>query len=269
MVVAVAVPADLTTRVRSRIVDPERTRHARGLFAGIAPEYDRMGTLLSFGQDPRWRRFLVSKVNAIPGSWVLDVATGTGLVARELARRNVRVIGLDQSSAMIERGVQAVRDRGLDERIRFVLAQAQATPFADEAFDAVTFTYLLRYVDDPAATVAELVRVLRPGGVLASLEFHVPVEPWARAGWLAYTRGAMPLLGRSVSAGWYRTGRFLGRSIEEFYRRYPLPVQVRWWQEAGMRRVRTRLLSNGVAVVTWAVKATPILEDWRSTGGDG
>ena len=149
-------------------MDPERTRQARRLFAGIAPEYDRMGSVLSFGQEPRWRRFLVSKVNAIPGSWVLDVATGTGLVARELARKNVRVVGLDQSPDMVSRGLDAVRERGLDGRVRFALGQAQALPFGDGAFDAVTFTYLLRYVDDPAATVAELVRVLRPGGVMAA-----------------------------------------------------------------------------------------------------
>jgi demethylmenaquinone methyltransferase/2-methoxy-6-polyprenyl-1,4-benzoquinol methylase len=242
-------------------MDPERTRHARGLFAGIAPEYDRMGAALSFGQDPRWRRFLMSKVNAIPGAWVLDVATGTGLVARELARMNVRVAGLDQSPAMVARGLREVRERGLEDRIRFVLGQAQTLPFADEAFDAVTFTYLLRYVDDPAATVAELVRTLRPGGVMASLEFHVPPAPWARAGWQAYTRGVMPAAGWVVSPAWYRTGRFLGRSISEFAERYPLPIQVRWWQEAGMRRVKTKLLSNGAAVVTWAVKATAVLDD--------
>ena len=242
-------------------MDPERTRHARGLFAGIAPEYDRMGAALSFGQDPRWRRFLVSRIHAIPGSWVLDVATGTGLVARELARRNVRVVGLDQSPAMVARGVREVRERGLQGRVHFALGQAQAVPFADEAFDAVTFTYLLRYVHYPSATVAELVRTLRPGGVMASLEFHVPPEPWARAGWHAYTRAVMPALGWTVSPAWYRTGRFLGRSIAEFAERYPLPVQVRWWQEAGMRRVRTKLLSNGAAVVTWAVKATPVLDD--------
>jgi len=206
-------------------MDPERTRHARRLFAGIAPEYDRMGSVLSFGQEPRWRRFLVSKVNAIPGSWVLDVATGTGLVARELARKNVRVVGLDQSPDMVRRGLDAVRERGLDGRVRFALGQAQALPFADGAFDAVTFTYLLRYVDDPGATVAELVRVLRPGGVMASLEFHVPPEPWARAGWLAYTKTAMPLVGWTASS------------------------------------VRTKLLSNGTAVVTWAVKSTPVLGD--------
>src|ERR687897_574615 len=190
-------------------MDRERTRNARALFAGIAPEYDRMGSVLSLGRDPSWRRFLVSRVNAIPGSWVLDVATGTGLVARELAARNVRVVGVDQSPAMLRRGQAAVRRDGLAERIRFVLAQAQTLPFPDETFDALTFTYLLRYVDDPAATLRELARVLRPGSVMASLEFHVPQDPWVQAGWYGYTRAALPLIGSAVSNAWYRTGGVL------------------------------------------------------------
>lgn len=239
----------------------DRTRFARELFAGLAPEYERMGAVWSFGQEGRWRRFLASRVNAIPGSWVLDVATGTGLVAREIARRNLRVAGLDQSPAMLRRGVEAARVEGLQDRIRFVGGQAEDLPFGDETFDAVTFTYLLRYVADPAATVAELARVLRPGGVMASLEFHVPEAAWAHAGWWLHTRAVMPTLGRAVSPAWHRTGRFLGRDVTEFYRRFPLPVQVRWWQDAGMRRVRTHRFSNGAAVVTWAVKANLLVDD--------
>lgn len=242
-------------------MDPERTRVARTMFAGIAPEYDRMGTVLSLGRDPAWRRFLASRVNAIPGSWVLDVATGTGLVARELAVRNLRVVGFDQSPSMVRRGVKAVREDGLDERVRFVLGQAQALPFPDETFDALTFTYLLRYVDDPAATLRELARVLRPGSVMAALEFHVPQDPWLHAGWFGYTRAVMPLIGGAVSNAWYRTGRFLGPSISEFYRRYPLPMQVKMWQDAGIRRVRTKQLSVGAAVVTWGIKANPLTDD--------
>jgi demethylmenaquinone methyltransferase/2-methoxy-6-polyprenyl-1,4-benzoquinol methylase len=241
-------------------MDPQRSRHARALFAGIAPEYERMGAVLSFGQDPRWRRFLVSRVTAMPGAWVLDVATGTGLVARELAGKNLRVVGLDQSPSMIRRATAGVRTAGLDTRVRFALGQAQALPFGDETFDALTFTYLLRYVDDPAATLRELARVLRPGGVMASLEFHVPQDPWLHAGWYAYTRGVMPLVGGAVSNAWYRTGRFLGPSITDFYRRYPLPVQVRMWQEAGLRRIRTKQLSLGAAIVTWGIKRHPLVD---------
>lgn len=241
-------------------MDPERSRHARSLFAGIATEYDRMGAVLSMGQDPRWRRFLVSRVTAIPGSWVLDVATGTGLVARELARKNLRVVGVDQSPAMIRRALADVRAQGLEERVRLSMGQAQALPFADQVFDAVTFTYLLRYVDDPGGTLGELARVLRPGGVLAGLEFHVPQDPWLHAGWFAYTRAVMPLVGGAVSNAWYRTGRFLGPSISEFYRRYPLAEQVRLWQEAGIRRIRSKRLSLGAAVVIWGVKENVLVD---------
>jgi demethylmenaquinone methyltransferase/2-methoxy-6-polyprenyl-1,4-benzoquinol methylase len=241
-------------------MDPDRTRHARSLFAGIAPQYDRMGAVLSVGQDPRWRRFLVSKVTAIPGSWVLDVASGTGLVARELVGKNLRVVALDQSPTMLRRGRDAVRAARMGDRIDHVLGQAQALPFADETFDGLTFTYLLRYVDDPAATLRELARVVRPGGVMASLEFHVPQDPWLHAGWYAYTRGVLPIVGAVVSDAWYRTGRFLGPSITELYRRYPLPVQVRMWQDAGIRRVRTKRMSLGAALVTWGIKANPLTD---------
>ena len=239
-------------------MDPERTRQARALFAGIAADYDRMGTVLSFGQDPRWRRFLVDRVTAPPGSRVLDVATGTGLVARELAAKRFEVVGLDQSAAMVHRGVEAVRAEGVEERVRFVAGQAQRLPFEDEAFDALTFTYLLRYVDDPGATIRELTRTLRPGGVMASLEFHVPADPWVHAGWLAYTRGLLPLVGGALSRSWFETGRFLGPNISAFTERYPLPVQVRMWQEAGMRHVRTHRLMAGTAVVTWGVKRNAV-----------
>jgi demethylmenaquinone methyltransferase/2-methoxy-6-polyprenyl-1,4-benzoquinol methylase len=219
-----------------------------------------MGAILSLGQDPRWRQFLVSRVNAIPGSWVLDVATGTGLVARELARRNVRVVGLDQSGAMLRRGADAIAGTPFADRIRFVRARAERLPFPDETFDAVTFTYLLRYVDEPAATVAELARVLRPGGTMASLEFHVPDDPWTRLGWRAYTRAVLPGVGWVVSPSWFRTGRFLGPSVSEFEGRFPLAVQVRWWQAAAMRHVRTRVMPLGAGVVTWAVKRTAVLD---------
>lgn len=219
-----------------------------------------MAAVLSLGQDPRWRRFLVSRVTAIPGSWVLDVASGTGLVARELAVRNLRVIALDQSDAMLTRGRRALEGDPLGERIRFVLGRAERLPFPDETFDAVTFTYLLRYVDDPQATLAELARVLRPGGSMASLEFHVPQDPWLRAGWLGYTRGVVPALGWLRSNEWYRTGRFLGPNVDAFYRTYPLPVQVAMWQAAGLRHVRTRTLTMGAAIVTWAVKRTAVAD---------
>ncbi len=230
----------------------ERTRHARGLFAGIAPDYERMGAVMSLGQEARVRRFLVSTANAIPGSWVLDVASGTGLVARELAaRRLVRVAALDQSDRMLRVGMPVTRAAGLADRVTPVLAKAERLPFRAQTFDSVTFTYLLRYVDDPPETLRELARPLRPGGTLACLEFFRPEPLWLRAGWWAYTRGALPLFGAAASPAWMRAGRFLGPSISSFYRAHPLPEQIRWWQDAGVRHVRSRTFVGGAWIVIW------------------
>jgi demethylmenaquinone methyltransferase/2-methoxy-6-polyprenyl-1,4-benzoquinol methylase len=232
-----------------------RTAHARRLFAGIAPQYDLMAELLSVGQNRRWRRFLVSRV---PGSasLVLDVATGTAGVAVELARRpGAVVVGVDQSPEMLRAGRSVTARAGLDDRIRLVLGRAERLPFPDAAFDAVIFTYLLRYVDDPASTLAELARALKPGGVLASLEFLVPPNPAWRAGWWLYTRLGLPLAGLLASPAWYRAGRFLGPSISAFYRRYPLGEQGRMWRKAGLVDVRFRPMSLGGGVVIWGVNA--------------
>jgi demethylmenaquinone methyltransferase/2-methoxy-6-polyprenyl-1,4-benzoquinol methylase len=235
---------------------PDRNVFARRLFAGIAPQYDRMGALLSFGQDERWRRFLVSRTNAMPGSWVLDVASGTQLVSRALAaRRNVRVVALDQSEEMLRAGREPNRIADLADRIAPVLARAEHLPFGDGAFDALTFTYLLRYVDDPAGTVRELARVIRPGGSVAMLEFHVPRSTIARAGWWIHTRLLMRVLGSAMSPAWARTVAFLGPDISSFVSSHPLEAWVRWFQRAGIQHVRTRTFLFGSAVVLWGVKA--------------
>jgi demethylmenaquinone methyltransferase/2-methoxy-6-polyprenyl-1,4-benzoquinol methylase len=231
---------------------------APAIFTGIAPQYSWMGAVWSFGQDGRWRRTMASKVNALPGERVLDVAAGTGLVSRELAARKlVKVMSLDRSAPMLLSGLPANVAAGLADQITPVLARAEHLPFADDTFDAVTFTYLLRYVDDPQAVLAELVRVLRPGGTIASLEFHVPDQPVLHAGWRLYTRTVMPAVGGVVSRSWFRTGRFLGPSIQRFYDRAPLAEQVRWWQIAGVRHVRSRVMSLGSGVVIWGVKDGP------------
>ena len=232
-----------------------RTDHARTLFRGIAPQYGWMGAVLSFGQDPRWRRSLVSKVPAGHAPRVLDVASGTGLVARGLARRDpaLHVVQLDPSEPMLLAGRSV--DRGqLEGRLRQVVGRAEALPFTDGTFDALTVTYLLRYVDDPAATVRELLRVVRPGGVVASLEFHVPTAAWARTLWRVYTRRVLPGVGALVSPAWAHTGRFLGPSIETFYREHPMPAQLEWWLAAGLEGVHVRPRSNGAAVVLWGTR---------------
>jgi demethylmenaquinone methyltransferase/2-methoxy-6-polyprenyl-1,4-benzoquinol methylase len=211
---------------------------------------------MSFGQDPRWRRALVRAIAPAADERILDVATGTGLVARALVKASgCTVVGLDQSSEMLARARElAGRTPGLADRITFVEASAERLPFENAHFDAVTFTYLLRYVDDPGATLAELARVLKPGGRMASLEFGVPEAAWARLLWRGYTRAGLPLIGRAVSPAWYEVGRFLGPSIEELYARYPLERQVALWERANLQVHRLRRMSFGAGVVISAVR---------------
>ena len=227
-----------------------RHRLAIELFAPLGPTYDRYARLLSFGQDPRWRRFLASRIEAGPGETVLDVASGTGAVALELVRqRGCRVVGLDQSPEML-----AEARRRVPEAVELVEGDAERLPFADGSFDGLTFTYLLRYVDDPEATLAGLARVVRPGGTIAGLEFGVPPSPPARAASELYVRFGLPLLGRAISPGWGSVGRFLGPSIRGLWQRLPLDRQLELWRAAGIEDVRYRRLSLGGGIVIWGTR---------------
>jgi demethylmenaquinone methyltransferase / 2-methoxy-6-polyprenyl-1,4-benzoquinol methylase len=221
---------------------------ARTLFAPLGPTYDRYGALLSFGQDPRWRRFLVSRLDVGAGDKVLDVATGTGLVARELVRRfGCSIVGIDQSPEML--AVARERTRGL--AVELVEGRAEALPFADGEFASLTVTYLLRYVDDPAAAVRELARVVRPGGTVAMLEFAVPRGVW-RPLWELWVRVGLPGAGRLISPGWHEVGRFLGPSIRGFWAHHDI---ARLFREAGLVDVQARRLSLGGGIVVWGRRA--------------
>jgi demethylmenaquinone methyltransferase/2-methoxy-6-polyprenyl-1,4-benzoquinol methylase len=233
-----------------------RKSHAREMFAELPGRYDELAAALSFFQDPRWRRAAVERVEAKPTDRVLDVACGTGLVARELSERwGCRVVGLDQSAEMLARAeAKRAADPLLAGRLTLVEGEAERLPFADAEFDHLTFTYLLRYVDDPAATLAELARVVRPGGRVSSLEFCVPGGVWLWP-WRLYTRVGLPALGRLDSRGWSHAGGFLGPSIEGFYREYPLPRQLELWRAAGIEDVGLRRMSLGGGVVIWGTVA--------------
>jgi demethylmenaquinone methyltransferase/2-methoxy-6-polyprenyl-1,4-benzoquinol methylase len=232
-----------------------RTRQARELFAPLGPTYDRYARLLSFGQDPRWRSFLVSRI-PVDARHVLDVATGTAAVAIELARAEPtrKVVGVDQSSEMLAAGRTRVAGAGLEARIELREARAEALPFAEAEFDAVTFTYLLRYVDDVPATLRELVRVVRPGGTVAMLEFSLPSGAW-RPLWELYVRAGLPAAGAVLSPGWREVGRFLGPSIRGFWDCWPHARLLEAWRAAGVGDVRARRLSLGGGIVVWGHRA--------------
>lgn len=214
---------------------------ARALFGGIAPAYDIPAEVLSFGRYRAWRRALVRAMALEPGALVLDVATGTGLIARALERRHrCRVVGVDLTEGMLRAGGRA----------RVACADARALPFGDATFDGLTFSYLFRYVPDPVAALRELARVVRPGGRIGSVEFGVPRGAIARAGWRAYAHGAFPALARAFGRGWREVGAFLPDSIDAWAATWPPDRQARAWEDAGIGEVtvRTRTLGAGVVV---------------------
>ena len=221
---------------------------ARRIFSGIGATYEKAGALLSFGQDARWRAKLISLVRASPQDVVLDVATGTGLVARALREEyGCQVVGLDQSADMLS--AAAARDG----HIPLVRARAESLPFADDSFDHVTFTYLLRYVDDPAYVIRELARVIRPGGRIVALDFGVPANVTIRGLWRGYTSIGLPIIGRTISEQWAGVGAFLRGSIERFGREHQGDLE-RYWREAGLNDVETARMSFGAGVVMSGVK---------------
>ena len=227
-----------------------RHRHAIELFAPLGPTYDRYARLLSLGQDPRWRAFLVSRLDAGKADTVLDVATGTGTIAAALVRHTgCSVVGIDQSADML-----AEAARRVPARVSLVRGDAEQLPFADASFDGLTFTYLLRYVDDPAATLRELARVVRPGRTIASLEFAVPSQAVARVAWEAYVRAILPGLGQLISQGWAQASSFLEGSIKDFWARYPLETQLQLWRDAGVEDMRHHTMSLGGGIVLWGRK---------------
>ena len=221
------------------------------LFAPIGPSYDRWATILSFGQDPRWRRFLVSRIEAGPSDTVLDVATGTAAVALELVRqKDCYVVGIDRTPEMLAEGRRRVTLAAASRKVRLVEGDARELPFDDGTFDGLTFTYLFRYVDDPEAGIRELARVVKPGGVVAGLEFGVPRGLW-RPLWEAWVRVGLPAAGRAIGSGWEQVGTFLGPSIRDYDTHWPLPRLLQAWRDAGIADVRARRLSLGGGIVTW------------------
>lgn len=228
---------------------------AQDLFDGIAPSYDTWAQVLTFFQYLPWRRFLVSRMALRQGNLVLDVCTGTAGVAMEIAdHHDGRIVGLDVSHMMLEAGLRAIERQSMDGRIQLVQGRAEHLPFPDETFDAVVFTYLLRYVQDPDATIRELSRVLKPGGELLSLEFGIPEALWVRALWKIYNRVVMPVMTLPVSRGWHRIGCFLGPNISEFCKQYPVDRLAAIWRDNGLPLVETRPLLKGAAIVMWGTK---------------
>ncbi len=235
----------------------DRNSFARELFTPLPDRYDRLAEWLSFGQNGRWRKAMIDRVLPADSGVILDVASGTAGVAISLARRGgARVVGVDLTEKMLRRGQQNVAAAGLAGRVALVTGRAERLPFPDACFDGLTFTYLLRYVEDPASTLAELGRVVKPGGRVASLEFCSPPAPLWHAAWWLYTRTLLPA-GGLVTGGreWLDVGRFLGPDISAHYRKYPVSWTQDAWRQAGFTDVHTALMSLGGGLIMWGAKS--------------
>jgi demethylmenaquinone methyltransferase/2-methoxy-6-polyprenyl-1,4-benzoquinol methylase len=239
--------------VETRELKSDPNRFARELFAPLPSRYDRLAELLSMGQNGRWRRAMIDHIAPDRPALVLDVACGPAGVSLQLAERTeARVVGVDLTLEMLRQGRRNVAERAMADRIQLVAGRGEQLPFADGTFDALTFTYLLRYVDDPQATLVELARVVKPGGAVANLEFLLPRSRFWRFWWWLYTRLLLPA-GGWLTGGreWFEVGRFLGPNISAHYRRYPLDWTVEAWRRAGLVEVGVRRMSLGGGLVMW------------------
>lgn len=212
------------------------------MFDGVARRYDLTNTVLSFGQDRRWRRLTREALILQPGERVLDLAAGTAVSAVELARSGATVVACDFSLGMLGEG----RGRG----VPLVAGDALALPFPDAVFDAVTIAFGLRNVADPGQALRELARVTRSGGRLVVCEFSRPTWPPFRTVYLEYLMRALPAVARAVSSN-PDAYVYLAESIRAWPDQAALAA---WLAEAGWLSVQWRDLTGGIVALHRATR---------------
>ncbi len=193
-----------------------KARYVRNLFSDVPLEYDLLLGLLTFGQDRRWRAYVVSHARPVSDQPMLDVATGTGLLAADIAHAlspASYVVGVDLTLSMLRTARSRLQAKQLDAKVDWVLARAENLPFRDASFGAASISLALRNVSDAQKTFTEMTRSTGSGGVVISLDFTRPTNRLFQLLYYDYLLGLFPLFGRIVSEAWSRTLSYLGRSI--------------------------------------------------------
>ena len=231
-----------------KVTPAEKTARVRGVFDSVAGNYDLMNDLMSAGLHRLWKRFALAQTGLRPGQRALDVASGTGDLGAGLARqvgKDGLAILTDINREMLSRGRDRLIDRGIASNVAFVLANAEALPFADRSFDCVTIGFGLRNVTDKPAALVSMRRVLKPGGRLLVLEFSKPTLEFLRPAYDAYSFNVLPRLG-GIVAGDAASYRYLAESIRMHPDQETLAKMMR---EAGFDEARWHNLAGGIVAL--------------------
>lgn len=222
------------------------------MFGEIAPRYDFLNHVLSCGIDKRWRKRVVRTLDPPADAKILDVCTGTGDLALDFwRRRGVAVTGCDFCEEMLEIGRKKVEKAGAGEKIELRFADAMNLPFGDDAYDFVTVAFGLRNIQDPQRGLAEMVRVCRPGGMVAVLEFSTPTMFPIRQLYRFYFRRILPRVGQLVARNRFDAYHYLPASVSEFPQGEQLTQMM---ENAGLTQTAFRPLTFGIATLYTGVK---------------
>ena len=214
------------------------------MFDEVAARYDITNDVLSLGQSRVWRRRLVESLDLRPGERVLDLAAGTGTSTEPFAAAGARTVACDFSLGMLQVGKRRRPD------MTFVAGDAMNLPFADETFDAVTISFGLRNIADHALGLSEMLRVTRPGGRLAVMEFSGPTNPRLKVAYHEYLMRALPAVARAVSSN-PEAYVYLAESIRAWPDQDELAAQI---ADVGYTGVRYRNLTGGIVAIHHARK---------------
>jgi demethylmenaquinone methyltransferase / 2-methoxy-6-polyprenyl-1,4-benzoquinol methylase len=246
----VSVNSNTTTQT----IDKSGER-VRKMFGEIAPNYDRLNHLLSMNVDHYWRRQVVRRLAPKPGDSILDVCTGTGDLALAFWRQTsgqCPIVGADFCPEMLEIGRAKQKRLGIPaETLRFVEADSQQLPFPDHSFEFVTVAFGLRNIADPQRGLSEMVRVCKPGGSVAVLEFSTPRRQPIKGAYGIYFKHVLPVIGRIVNRNKTSAYNYLPTSVEQFPAYEKL---AEWLREAGLNQVKFRPLTFGIATLYVGVK---------------